>query len=203
MAEVINGNQEIIESTAAEVSTITENATNDESPDISQILAELAEAKARADRAEKNEKKTKLAYDKVASQYAEKKKEERARMTAEEQAQSEMLEQNKQLLERVKELEEQANLSNAISAYKGKIEDDKIEILIDAINEKDHDAIANLVSTTYEKGKKDGYAEYLKNRPPVNAGSGSSTMSMDEIMAIKDTSERQKAIAQNIHLFNN
>lgn len=201
MAEEMNVNHETMETVGAEVETSVDGNNQDSTPDISELMAQLAEERARAEKAERNEKRIKIAYDKAASDLAEKKKEERARMTSEEQEQAEILETIKKLEEENKSLKDERNLTKAVAAYKGIIDDSKIEVLIEAVNERDHDAIANLFKTTADMGEKRGEAKYLKNRTPVAAGSGSGTMTMDEIMAIKDIGERQRAIAQNFHLF--
>lgn len=201
MAEEMNVNHETMETVGAEVETSVDGNNQDSTPDISELMAQLAEERARAEKAERNEKRIKIAYDKAASDLAEKKKEERARMTSEEQEQAEILETIKKLEEENKSLKDERNLTKAVAAYKGIIDDSKIEVLIEAVNERDHDAIANLFKTTADMGEKRGEAKYLKNRTPVVAGSGSGTMTKDEIMAIKDIGERQKVIAQNIHLF--
>lgn len=201
MAEEMNVNHETMETVGAEVETSVDRNNQDSTPDISELMAQLAEERARAEKAERNEKRIKIAYDKAASDLAEKKKEERARMTSEEQEQAEILETIKKLEEENKSLKDERNLTKAVAAYKGIIDDSKIEVLIEAVNERDHDAIANLFKTTADMGEKRGEAKYLKNRTPVAAGSGSGTMTMDEIMAIKDIGERQRAIAQNFHLF--
>ena len=62
---------------------------------------------------------------------------------------------------------------------------------------------------TVMKGLKDEWSEYIQTQSKVGAetatppsgGSGKAYKSKDEIMAIKDTRERQKAIAENINLF--
>lgn len=44
-------------------------------------------------------------------------------------------------------------------------------------------------------------SDLLKGTPAPQSGATTKTMTKQEIMAIKDTAERQKAIAENIHLF--
>lgn len=46
-------------------------------------------------------------------------------------------------------------------------------------------------------------SEWMKSRPPVNAGSGGqySSMTKEQIMAIPDRMEKRKAIASNLELF--
>ena len=170
------------------------NTAGEYSNDVNKLLAEVAELKAQL-------AKNKNSLDKTLREKGEITKQLRARQTAEEQEEEAKKEAERLRNEQFEQMSRELNHIKAVSAYKGKIGDDKIDTLIDAVTDNDHESIANELVNAYEKGKKDGYAEYLKSRPSVNAGSGSGTMTMDEIMAIKDQSERQRAIAQNIHLF--
>lgn len=162
--------------------------------DVNVLLTQIAEMKAQLS-------KTKNALDKSLKEKGDITKQLRAKQTAEEREEEARKEAEREKNERFAEMEKELNHIKAVAAYRGKVSDDKIDVLIDAVVDNDHEAIANTVQAAYERGKKDGQAEYLKSRPQVSAGSGSGTMTMDEIMAIKDASERQRAIAQNIHLF--
>lgn len=184
--EVITDNDPLVDEQGA--------GADDNTPDVAELLSQIAELKAKNAR-DKN------ALDKALREKGDITKQLRARQTAEEQEEEAKKEAERIKNEKFAEMERELNHIKAVSAYKGKVADEKIDILIDAVSDNDHESIANAMAAAYEKGKKEGYAEYLKNRPQINSGSGSSTMTMDEIMAIKDNSERQRAIAQNIHLF--
>lgn len=174
-----------------------ENTNVNETPevdDVESIKAELERAKAES-------AKFKSAVDKLTREAAEKKREERAKMTAEEQARAEQAEEFERLKAKAEQDAIELNHLKAVNAYKN-IDSDTVEKLIDAINDKDHSAIANLINAITEKAIKEKEAEWKKNRPSAIIGEGSLTsMSKEEIMAIKDPIERQKKIAENLHLF--
>lgn len=196
MAEEMNVNaNDVTVDNQADVNTeAPDNQATENSEDVAELLTQIAEMKAQLS-------KTKNALDKSLKEKGDITKQLRARQTVEEQEEEARKEAEREKNEKFAQMEKELNHIKAVAAYRGKVADDKIDVLIDAVTDNDHDAIANTVQAAYERGKKDGQAEYLKNRPQINAGSGSGTMTMDEIMAIKDTGERQKAIAQNIHLF--
>ena len=172
-----------------------ENGGGEDTKNVDALMTELASLKAQF-------AKNKNALDKALKEKGDITKQLRARQTAEEQEEEAKKEAERLRNEQFEQMSKELNHIKAVAAYKGKIDDAKIDTLIDAVADSDHESIANELVNAYEKGKKDGYAEYLKSRPNVNAGSGS-TMTKDEIMAIKDPAERQRAIAQNIHLFEN
>ena len=63
-------------------------------------------------------------------------------------------------------------------------------------------AFSKIISDECEKAVKAKEAEWKVNRPAGFVGSGSyPSKTKEEIMAIKDPIERQKAIAENISLF--
>lgn len=196
MAEEMNvSTSEAIVDNQADINAEAQgNQTTENSEDVAELLTQIAEMKAQLS-------KTKNALDKSLKEKGDITKQLRAKQTAEEREEEARKEAEREKNEKFAAMERELNHIKAVAAYRGKVADDKIDILIDAVTDNDHEAIANAVQTAYERGKKDGQAEYLKNRPQVAAGSGSGTMTMDEIMAIKDIGERQRAIAQNIHLF--
>ena len=195
MADVINPNTEEVTTQTSQTEQVdVQETSEDTSVDVNELLTQLADLKAQF-------AKNKNALDKALREKGEVTKALRARQTAEEREEEAQKEAERIRNEQFEEMSRELNHIKAVSAYKGKVDDDKIDVLIDAVTDNDHESVANAVVTAYERGKKDGYAEYLKSRPQTNAGSGSGTMTMDEIMSIKDASERQRMIAQNIHLF--
>lgn len=198
MADEMNvGTNEVTVDNQVDVNTEgNDNQDSGNQEDIAELLTQIAEMKAQLS-------KNKNALDKALREKGDITKQLRAKQTVEEQEEEARKEAERIKNEKFAEMEKELNHIKAVSAYKGKVADDKIDVLIDAVTDNDHDAIANTVQAAYERGKKDGQAEYLKNRPQINAGSGSGSMTVDEIMAIKDGDERRRAIAENIHLFNN
>ena len=90
-----------------------------------------------------------------------------------------------------------SNLEIAIKGSKDEIE----SIELDGEKIKDAKVLEDLVKGTYaglvSKAQQRGAGT---NNPPANSGN-SGTRTKDEIMKIKDTKERQKAIAENPELF--
>ena len=162
-------------------------------PTVDELMAKLALAEA-----ERN--KLKNANDKLSKESAEFKRQQRASMTAEEQKNAEIEEKIRELTERAEQAERENNHSKAVAAYKGLSDEDTVEKLIDAINDSDHAAIANIINEEVARAVKAAQGEWLKTRPQLASGAGSS-MSKEDIMAIKDDVERHKAIAENIRLF--
>lgn len=172
-----------------------DNSSNDDVDKLNEALAELAKVKAEA---EKNKK----ALDKEMSKNQQLTKDLRAKMTADEQAQAEKEEAEREAAERLQKAEAELNRMKAIQAYKAIENEETVNTLIDAINDNDHASIATIIENEVKKAIAIKEAEWKKSRPPIETGDGSgASMSVDEIMAIKDTAERQRMIAQHIDLF--
>lgn len=179
--------------------TVVEESTKDSakqgesSPTVDELLAQLALAKAES-------AKLKSANDKLSKESAEYKRQQRATMSAEEQKNAEIEEKIKMLTERAEQAEKENNHNKAVAAYKNLSDETTIEQLIDAISDADHTAIATIIANEKQKAVKEAQAEWLKSRPQISSGVGNS-MTREQIMSIKDASERQRAIAQNLELF--
>lgn len=166
------------------------------------LEARLAEAEERAARAEADAARFKKSVDKLTSEAAEKKRAERAKMTEEERIAQERAEEYERLKEKAEADAKELNHLKAVSAYKNISEEKIVEKLIDAIADSDHIAIAKIISDECEKAVKAKEAEWKVNRPAGFVGSGSyPSKTKEEIMAIADPVERQRAIAENIILF--
>ena len=176
--------------------TATEETKAEETakqPTVDELLAKLAIAEA-------EKSKLKSANDKLSKESAEYKRQQRASMSAEEQKNLEIEERLKELTERAEKAEKENNHHKAVAAYKSLSDSSVVETLVDAISDADHDAIAKIIESEVSKAVKKAQAEWLKTRPSVNNGNGTS-MTREEILAIQDASERTRAIAQNIDLF--
>jgi DNA repair exonuclease SbcCD ATPase subunit len=172
-----------------------DNSSNDDVDKLNEALAELAKAKAEA---EKNKK----ALDKEMSKNQQLTKDLRAKMTADEQAQAEKEEAEREAAERLQKAEAELNRMKAIQAYKAIENEETVNTLIDAINDNDHASIATIIENEVKKAIASKEAEWKKSRPPIETGDGSgASMSVDEIMAIKDTAERHRQIALHKDLF--
>lgn len=168
------------------------NAEN--TPSVEELLSQLA-----AERAEKE--KYKNASDKASSEAAKYKKELRSKQTAEEQAAEAQAEAEKLQNEKYENAINELNRMKAVSAYKN-VSDKAVEKLIDAVSDADHTAIAAIIESEVKAAVANAQTEWLKSRPPVNAGGEYAGMTKEQIMAISDRAERRKAIAMNPKLFN-
>lgn len=173
---------------------VTTEETVDETVDVEGLKAEK-------EKLEADLKRYKASIDKLTKEAAEKKREERAKMTEEEKAKAEREEEYTRLKEKAEADAKELNHLKAVNAYKG-IEDEIVEKLIEAVDDKDHAAIAALVEKVVEKTIKEKEAEWKKSRPGYAVGNGGfPTMTKEQILAIKDDEERIRQIALNKDLF--
>ena len=163
------------------------------SPSVDELMAQLAEANARAD-------KNKLELDKALKENGTVKKALRAKQTAEEQEAEAKAEADRVRNEEFEAMKKELNHNKAVNAYKSISDEKAIEKLIDAVSDADHSAIANIIADECKKAVAAAEAQWLKDRPRVQHGQYSS-MTKEQIMAIEDRVERRKAIAENQHLF--
>lgn len=169
-------------------------------PTIEELMAELAKEKAEKQRMKKS-------LDKETSKNADLTKSLRAKQTDEERLAAEREEIERQAKEENEAMRDELNRMKAEKAYKS-IDDEKtVNLLIDAVKDGDHDAIAAIIEAEKKKVATETESkindEWMAKRPQVNAGiDGETPMSVDEIMAVSDPVERHKLIAQNKQLFN-
>ena len=173
--------------------TTTTSQTNNSTPSVEELMAQLA-----TERAEKE--KNKLALDKALKEKGDITKQLRARQTAEEQEAEAQKEAQRLADEERESLRTELNHIKAINAYKGISDEKVVNKLISAISDADHNAIATIIENECKKAVAEAEQQWMKDRPRVNHGQHS-TMSREDIMAIKDSYERQSMIAQNIELF--
>ena len=177
---------------------VTQSQTQQEqnaksAPSVDDLMKQLAEANARAD-------KNKLELDKALKENGTVKKALRAKQTAEEQEAEAKAEADKLRDEELENLRKELNHNKAVSAYKSIQNEKVVETLIEAVSESDHNAIAAIIENEKKAAVKAAQAEWLDSRPQANAGAYSS-MTREQIMAIPDRQERLRAIAQNQSLF--
>ena len=180
--------------------TVTENKqttttpqADNSAPSVEELMAQLA-----TERAE-NEK-NKLALDKALKEKGDITKQLRARQTAEEQEAEAQKEAQRLADEERESMRKELNHIKAVNAYKSIPDEKVVENLIDAISDADHNTIAQIIENEKKKAVAEAEQQWMKDRPRVNHGQHS-TMSREDIMAIKDSYERQSMIAQNIELF--
>lgn len=181
----VNQNQQADESKA-------EAKNPDLAPSVDELMAQLA-----AERAEKEKYKT--ANDKLSKEAADTKRQLRAKQTAEEQEAEAQAEAQRLADEERENLRKENNRFKAMAAYKN-LDEKTVDKLLEAVSDADHATLAAIIEAEVQKAVKEAKAEWMKSRPPVNAGQYSS-MTKEQIMAISDRDERRKAMAQNIDLF--
>lgn len=172
--------------------TKTEQQQAETTPSVDELMAQLA-----AERAEKEKYKT--ANDKLSKEAADTKRQLRAKQTAEEQEAEAQAEAQRLAEEEKETLRKENNRFKAMAAYKN-IDEKTVDKLLEAVSDADHASIAAIIEAEVQKAVKEAKAEWMKSRPPVNAGQYSS-MTKEQIMAISDRDERRKAMAQNMDLF--
>lgn len=159
--------------------------------------------KAKFEEMESNYSKLKSNFDKASSEVADYKRKEKERMSDEEKKQAELEEKEK----RYAELEKQI----AIRDYADELDDitdkntkDKIvQAFVDGDIKSALKAFKTWRVSYKSELEKTIKADLMKDNPKATAQSGKSTKTKEEIMSIKDTAERQKAIAENFSLFTN
>lgn len=175
--------------------TTTNQADNTaKSPSVEELMAQLATAKADAE-------KYKNANDKLSKSEAEMKRQLRAKLTAEEQEAEAQKEAQRLADEERESMRKELNHIKAVNAYKSIPDEKVVENLIDAISDADHNAIAQIIENEKKKAVAEAEQKWMKERPRVNHGQYSS-MTKEQIMAIADRDEKLKAIAMNRDLFN-
>ncbi len=160
---------------------------------VEELKAQLAAAKADAD-------KYKSANDKLSKESADYKRQLRAKQTAEEQEADARAEAERVRNEEFEAMKKELNHNKAVAAYKSISDEKAVEKLIDAVSDADHNAIATIIENECKKAVAAAEAQWLKDRPRVQHGQYSS-MTKEQIMAIPDRAERQRAIASNLDLF--
>lgn len=179
--------------TTTETTETNTNTPENNNPTVEELMAQLASAKADADR-------YKSANDKLSKESADYKRQLRAKQTAEEQEAEAKAEAQRLADEERENMRKELNHIKAVNAYKNITEEKTVEKLIDAVSDADHTAIATIIANECKKAVAEAEAQWLKDRPPVQSGVYSN-MTKEQILAISDRSERLKAIAQNKNLF--
>lgn len=173
--------------------TNQQQQTNQEhTPTVDELMAQLA-----TERAEKERYKT--ANDKLSKSEAEIKRQLRAKQTAEEQEAEAQKEAQRLADEERENLRKENNRYKALSSYKT-LDEETVDTLLEAISDADHTTIASIIDKEVQKAVKEAESKWIKERPNVRSGVYS-TMTKEQILAIPDTEERIKAIAQNRDLF--
>lgn len=173
---------------------IKQEVKEDNTPTVEQLMAELSAAKADVER-------FKSANDKLSKSEAEMKRQLRAKQTTEEQEAEARAEAERIAQEEREALKTELNQVKAEKAYKAITDEKVVSGLIEAVSNADHTAIAQIIAKECEKAVAVAQQTWLDSRPEVNYGGSGDVMTKEKIMAVKDMSERQRLIAENIDLF--
>ena len=159
-------------------------------------LAEIAAAQADA-------KKARAERDVALKKSGDLTKQLRAKMTEAELEAEKAAQEKEEKDAYVKDLEHYKAENEARKRYRRQgMSDDLAGKAAKAEIEGDMDALADVQQQHTKALLKEKEAEWKASRPRVNMGDGEEgSMTKEEIMAIKDTKERQEAIAKNISLF--
>lgn len=159
--------------------------------------AEIAAAQAEV-------KKLKAERDAALKKSGEAQKALRAKMTEAELEAEKAAQEDEERKAYVSELENYKKQNEAYKRYRLQgMETSLAEKAAKAEIDGDMDALADIQKQHTQALIKEKEAEWKASRPRVNIGDGEdSSMTKEEIMAIKDVNERQKAIAAHLDLFN-
>lgn len=141
-------------------------------------------------------------FDKTASELSKAKKDILAKMSEDERAKQERDEELQRLRDRNAELEKANNISKYKAEYlKMGYDDDLATATAQAWVEGNADKVIANEAAYIAARDKQIKASMLGDMKTPPAGSGTKTITRAEIMAIKDTAERQRAIAMHPELF--
>lgn len=178
-----------------ENTNVVENNASTQEPSVNELKERLAALEAERD-------KNKAALDKALKDNGNLTKSLRAKQSEEEQKAEADAEAMRLKDEELETLRAENNRHKALSAYKS-LDEKTVDKLIEAVANADHSAIAKIVEVEIANAVKKAESTWLADRPRVNAGvGGENAISKEQIMAIKDREERQRAIAMNLDLFN-
>lgn len=186
------------ESSGAEDGGNAEPETNDEPPakTYEDALSEIAAAKAES-------KKMKAERDAALKKAGDATKQLRAKMSEAELEAEQKAADDEAKQAHLKELETYKAQNEALKRYRMQgMSDELAEKAAKAEIEGDMDALADIQRQHTQALIKEKEAEWKASRPRVNVGDDDdSSMTKEEILAIKDRDERQKAIAKHLSLF--
>lgn len=144
-------------------------------------------------------RKAKKEKDKASSEAANFKKALRAKQTTEEREQEELAEQKRLADEENENMRKELNHMKAVAAYKDIQEVETVDLLIEAVSESDHSAIATIFKNEMDKAIKEAVkaerVRILKESPNVNIGTGDGTQ-----VSLKDF--KKMSYQQRVELFN-
>ena len=144
--------------------------------------------------------KLKSALDKALKEKGDITKQLRAKQSEDERISAEQAEAQRIRDEEFEATKAELNKMKAVGAYKD-ISEKVVEQLITAVSEADHLTVAAIIANEKKLAVSAAEKTWMGSRPAIGSNSYSS-MTVEQIMAITDRDERQRAIAMNLDLFN-
>lgn len=180
-----------------EKDTNTKGENDDNSVSVEELMSELAQLKA-------EKQKLQNKYNQASSEAAKTKQALRAKQTAEEREAEELAEQKRLADEEKENLRKELDHIKAVNAYNA-FSENNIELLIEAVAEKDHSAVAAIFKNEMERAVdsaiKDAKVKWLKENPPANIGNGDQPTITPEQFAKMSYSKRVEIKANNPQLY--
>lgn len=188
-----NENLQTPDAQAAENQNTTDNQENEH--DINAIMARLSALEA-------NNKKLKSLNDKYSAEIAKNKREERARMTADQQAELARLEEEEKQKNHIAELEtfQKKTLAKERYLLQG-MSVDLAEKAASAELDGDMDALSVIQKQHSDKQIKEAQIEWMRSRPQVNAGTGENQITKEQF-AKMDLVAKSKLKRENPEEYN-
>ena len=173
----MNENESNINETVEEETT-EEVTTEETGEDFANQIAKLKEEL----------RKTKKDKDQASSEAAKYKKALRAKQTTEEKEAEELAEQRRLADEEKENMRKELEHMKAVAAYKS-LQEETVEMMIEAVSDKDHQAIATILNNEIEKAVKEAIkaekVKWLKENPPANVGTGDGTTTVTKEQFLK------------------
>lgn len=163
--------------------------------------ADTTDYKAEFERLQAEHARVKSSFDKASSEVAEYKRKERERMSDDEKKAASDAEREahyKDLERRLALSDYSAELDDIVDA---KVKTEVVELFADGKIVEALKKFKEFRAKDRAEMEKRIKADLMKQNPQPAAQGGVGTKTKSEILAIKDATERQKAIADNIHLF--
>ena len=168
-----------------------EEGGEEDSPSVEELLAQLAEERAKSARLQ-NEK------DSASSEAANFKKQLRAKMTANEQEEAEKKARDEAIEKELKELRNESRINKYSKRFMGIGMDEstatELASLTGEIAEPDKffSVLDKFVKTTIKKAGEDSVEALIKSNPSIKAGNGSSDQDDEAVEIARESAKRKK-----------
>ncbi len=168
-----------------------EEGGEEDSPSVEELLAQLAEERAKSARLQ-NEK------DSASSEAANFKKQLRAKMTANEQEEAEKKARDEAIEKELKELRNESRINKYSKRFMGIGMDESTATELASLTgeiaepEKFFSVLDKFVKTTIKKAGEDSVEALIKSNPSIKAGNGSSDQDDEAVEIARESAKRKK-----------